>query len=197
MNIIELVKLDAGPKAVRGFDLSAEAINIAKRAGARLELPPSVEFHCQDCSTFSFDSPLDVVMMIDFLEHIEEPGALLQQLSAIVSADARLLISVPTHRYPLVFGKAFHEEVGHVHDGFDATEMSTMLEKAGFQIDAVSYNTGPIGGFACRIYYGAFAKPSPIKNMAGFALSLLRWVDVVNGPHSSSSMFVVASKAAR
>lgn len=49
----------------------------------------------------------DQVLVVDVLEHIEGDRQALKRISDLLQAEGRLGLSVPTLRYPQVFGRAF------------------------------------------------------------------------------------------
>jgi 2-polyprenyl-3-methyl-5-hydroxy-6-metoxy-1,4-benzoquinol methylase len=193
MNLFELLKLAPEVHAANGFDMNQDEIKCAQRLQQHLGLGDRVQFHAQDCRYFSFAMPVDLVLLIDFLEHLPDPGAFLRELRPMMKTGAKVLVSVPTPLYPRVFGRRFHRDIGHLWDGFDLASLRQLLAQAGLSIDEVAYSTGPFANIVCAVYYRALAPlPSAVQALCGHFLSLLRWFDIGNGPRTSSSLFVVA-----
>ena len=72
------------------------------------------------------DATCDLILCSEVLEHIENDGAALDELSRVLVSDGWLLISVPTP--PAVFDPA------HVREGYTAEELNTMLARRGLEV---------------------------------------------------------------
>lgn len=72
------------------------------------------------------DASCDLVFCSEVLEHIEDDGAALDELSRVLAPGGWLLISVPTP--PAIFDSA------HVREGYTAEELGTMLDRRGFEV---------------------------------------------------------------
>lgn len=106
-----------------------------------------------DLRTLGAGSGFDQALLIDVLEHIDDDELALTQLAAALQPGGRLLISVPTPKYPQVFGRAFHEEIGHVRDGYWLRNLQPLLAAAGFNVADHRYYTGPVASWACSGWY--------------------------------------------
>jgi SAM-dependent methyltransferase len=182
-----------------GFDLSPSSVKMATTVAEKCNVQNAM-FYCQDCSRFGFGGKPDVILLMDFLEHIADPVAFLRDLRGIVDSGTVLLISVPTPRYPKIFGKEFHNKVGHLIDGYDILSLSAVLNKAGFAISTYQYNTGMIASILCYAYYNAlFRFTGKLKSLMGLCLGLFRWADFWVSPRASCSLFAVGvvSEAAK
>lgn len=178
-----------------GFDLNSIAINRACDVALKLHRE-NIKFYVDNQFSSRFDNKYDLVLMIDVLEHLDKPVDFLEKISKVLLPGGRLIISVPTPLYPIVFGREFHNQVGHLVDGYTLEQLSGILKKTGYEIESWEYNTGLIASVLCFGYYRIFRKiPSTmVRNGVGLVLSLARWIDVFNGPKTSSSLFVVAKK---
>ena len=96
--VLEAIRADGIDAACTGIDQSAEAID-----AARQRLGPAVSLHVGDALTLSGSlpgPPPDLVLMIEVLEHLDDPEAMLDDLAEITGDF--VLLSVP--REPLVRG---------------------------------------------------------------------------------------------
>jgi SAM-dependent methyltransferase len=190
-NIFELVQIMPRAQFV-GVDLDKEKISIANSVLSECGFD-SAKFYSQDCSRFALERKPDVILLMDFLEHLVDPTSFLLDLRRFSKEDTILLVSVPTPRYPQVFGRRFHEKVGHVVDGYNEQSLAAMLEQSGFEILEVQYNTGLIASALCFIYYNLlFSLGGWRKILLGLLLSSFRRADVLISPESSCSIFAVA-----
>lgn len=191
-NIFELAKRMPEDTEFLGFDLSEAAIDAAVAASAGNSFR-NARFYCQDCTRFQFERKPDVVLLMDFLEHIRNPVVFLNDIRALMQDDLTVLISVPTPRYPQIFGIPFHEKVGHLVDGYDHEALAEMLKSAGFEVSEYVYNTGLLPSALCYLYYNILHRFSgKCKSLIGLVLSLFRFADWFNGPGVSCSLFAVA-----
>jgi SAM-dependent methyltransferase len=192
-NLFEISSRVDGTGKIFGFDLDGVAISEAQRVAGGIGCR-NVEFFQRDCSAFDFPEKPGVILLMDFLEHIDDPDAFLGGLRNISNEGTVLVISVPTPRFPLVFGRTFHESIGHVRDGFTRDELTAILNINGFKVDSFQYNTGLVASTACSVFYKYCSKLNgKPKALLGLALALIRGADVLNGPRRSCSLFVIAS----
>ena len=77
----------------------------------------NVEVSQRDLLSLKEERTFDQVLAVDVLEHIELDEEALREISDVLQPGGQLLVSVPTPRYPHVFGRNFHEGLGHVRDG--------------------------------------------------------------------------------
>jgi 2-polyprenyl-3-methyl-5-hydroxy-6-metoxy-1,4-benzoquinol methylase len=90
------------------------------------------------------DARFDVVLLLDVLEHLREPGRVLGELAMRLAPGGRVIASIPniTHaavRLELLKGQFRYRNTGlldqtHVHF-FDATEVESLFRGAGLVID--------------------------------------------------------------
>ncbi|MCW2754157.1 MAG: hypothetical protein JWQ32_1568, partial [Marmoricola sp.] len=57
-------------------------------------------------------------------------------------------------RYPVMFGRRFHEHLGHVRDGYYLEDLEPKLAAAGLRVESHRYYTGAWVSRACRLFYG-------------------------------------------
>lgn len=113
----------------------------------------NVQLGQDDLRTLSAGGGFDQALLIDVLEHIDDHETALAQLAAALNPGGRLIISVPTPNYPVVFGRAFHESIGHVREGYWLRDLQPLLDKAGFDIAEHRYYTGRAASWACSGWY--------------------------------------------
>lgn len=113
----------------------------------------NVQFSSQDLREFKSDSKFDQILLIDVLEHIKDDSILLSALGKTLKENGTLLISVPTPRYPIVFGRDFHNSIGHVRDGYTIDHLSDTLDTAGFRILGTRLHTNVFNSFFCSLFY--------------------------------------------
>jgi SAM-dependent methyltransferase len=113
-----------------------------------------VEVSQKDLRQLGMESGFDQVLAIDVLEHIDDDRLALREIAQALSPGGRLVVSVPTPRYPRVFGREFHEHLGHVRDGYWLEDLETKLAEAGLRVVEHRYYTGTWVSRACRVFYG-------------------------------------------
>jgi 2-polyprenyl-3-methyl-5-hydroxy-6-metoxy-1,4-benzoquinol methylase len=98
--------------------------------------------------------PFDIVIAADVLEHLREPGKLLEQCQSLIDEDGSLIVSVPnvahwSVRLGLLFGRFAYTARGildHSHLRFyTLSSIRAELADAGFRVDRVETTTAPFG----------------------------------------------------
>jgi SAM-dependent methyltransferase len=139
------------PIVVTEFDPAsvAEAQAIAAAGGFH-----QVEVSQKDLRQLGLGPGFDQVLAVDVLEHIEDDVLALREISQALVPGGRLVVSVPTPRYPHVFGRKFHEHLGHVREGYWLEDLKSKLADAGLEVVEHRYYTGKWVSRACRLFYG-------------------------------------------
>ena len=86
------------------------------------------------------DTSFDVIVSLDYLEHVHDDQAALNELWRVLKPGGRLLISTPTmgptlllNRIKPLIGLTL-DKYGHVREGYDPVELADRLRKQGYQI---------------------------------------------------------------
>jgi SAM-dependent methyltransferase len=177
-----------------GYDLNRSAITSAREVAARL-FPERLIFHEADACRQDLGSKVDIVLLIDFLEHVPDPKGLMRRVSGCVRVGGQVLISVPTTRYPQVFGREFHKAVGHLVDGYDLTTLNALVPKD-LTLAHHRYSTGVLASALCALFYRVLRRlpdSVPVKLLRLCTVPAAR-VDFFNGPNHSCSLFAAYKK---
>ncbi len=187
-NLFELAQRVPGLTGV-GFDVDSEAVTVADRTARQL-FPNRLAFLAADACRDSTRGEFDIILLIDVLEHLATPKAVLEMVSRRLRPGGELLVSVPTPRFPRVFGERFHRAIGHVVPGYDLPALNALVPRD-LELVAHQYNTGLVASIPCALYYrmGRWWPPTPWARGFLTALHLLRPADVLNGPGRSCSLF--------
>ncbi len=89
----------------------------------------------------------ETVLMLDFLEHVEDDLLLLKEASRVLKEGGRLLLSVPrSGKLFIIFIRKIlglkKEVYGHRREGYTLEQLRKMLAEAGFEIEEVRKHTG-------------------------------------------------------
>ena len=193
MNAFEISKIKEKFDFV-GFDLHKDAIALSNRLAKELNLDYKIKFICVDATKYDFkneNNKFDFVLLTDFLEHIGNPREFLKKIKPRLKDDAVFIVSVPTYNYPKVFGKAFHENIGHVRKGFNLEELEELFKEIGVKIIHHSYNTGLFSNVGCAIYYRIQLNNKFLDTLKCILLYPFQFLDFFNSRKLSSSLFVV------
>jgi SAM-dependent methyltransferase len=193
-NLFELAK--QFPVRADGYDLDPEHIRIAREINDK-EFGSRIRFHVADACTLALASEYDALLFVDFLEHVPNPQQIIATLSPCVKPGGIVCVSVPTPRYPQVFGREMHERIGHLVDGYTPETLDRLFPATYSRIET-RYSTGPIGSVLCAIQ---------ARLIMQIAIPQLRWVcstpllamhnlDFFNGPSISATLFAVYRKSA-
>lgn len=175
-----------------GIDLDHSSIARANELLRATGSTTSVKFQVKNISDFNSENKYDVILLIDVMEHLINTEILMSYIRNHLRSDGILIVSVPTPLYPRVFGKAFHQDVGHVRDGYNLEQLTSAC--ADFEVVKYSYNTGPAGIILCYLYYRlAVRLPRQLRAAIGFAMVPLTVFDFWHPHWGSCSLFAVFS----
>jgi 2-polyprenyl-3-methyl-5-hydroxy-6-metoxy-1,4-benzoquinol methylase len=182
------------PIRATGYDLNAPAIKRARRIAEALGIS-TVEFRHEDATCSNPERRADLILLIDFLEHIPAPQAFLTQCDGWLKPGGQILVSVPTPRYPQVFGRRFANAIGHLVDGYEIGDLAGMVPQ-GYRLIAWKYNTGALASALCALHFRLLRRLRvPVLARAlqvpGLLLSGADWI---NGRRVSSGVFAAFEK---
>lgn len=187
------VFFNSKPKNIVGFDLNNKSIAAATQVAYELGVSDKVKFYSEDITLYDFSSigNIDCLLLIDFLEHINDPGLFLEHVARNLNIDSTIIISVPTYNYKKVFGEQFHINVGHVKDGYNIIEIEELFKAIGYKVESHSYNTGLVGLIGCFINYRIIFGNKYLNVLKQLLLYPFSALDFINNKYVSSSLFVV------
>jgi len=88
------------------------------------------------------DSSFDVIVSLDYLEHVHDDQAALNELRRVLKPGGQLLISTPTtgsnfvlNRIKPLIGLTL-DKYGHVREGYDLLDLSARLRNQGYEIQS-------------------------------------------------------------
>ncbi len=110
--------------SVGGLDIMPEAIAQGRKHG----LP---DLHCQDLAEAWpwAAASVDVVVLLDVLEHVAEPAVVLSRVAEVLAPQGRIVLTVPA--YPFLYGP-WDESLGH-YRRYTAAHLRQDAASAGFQ----------------------------------------------------------------
>ena len=137
--LVQLSHLFPDVKNFTGYDISADALAIAKKKETE-----NIHFELRDITTEGSDSVFDLAMVIDVLEHVPDYFSL---LSSVAALSRYTLFHIPLD---MCVWSLFREgmlieakdRVGHIHN-FTEDFILTILKDKGFEIIEKRY-TSPI-----------------------------------------------------
>lgn len=202
INAFELVKIcgRTGKELhYTGFDLNGADIEKAKGLSGRIDKSGQIKFNNVDAVKGLKDSSganADIILLIDIIEHVPDPGALIAQAHKCLKAGGLFMVSVPTPLYPKVFGRRFHKSIGHLKDGYLIEELDRLFTGAlKCRRIETSYNTGMIANLGCRLFYNALGTDNKyLTFLKGLMLYPFIWLDLYNSAAVSCTLFAVYEK---
>lgn len=179
-----------------GFDLNLDSINDARKIAKKMGCDGKINFYCEDATKleFNLEEKFDVILLIDFLEHIKHPEIFLKNINHLITEKTIIIVSVPTYKYKKIFGTEFHEKIGHVKDGYSIYELFDLFEKIDLKNKYYSYNTGYFSNIGCFFYYRYFPKNQYINFIKIVLLNPFRFLDFYNSNNVSCTIFAVFSR---
>jgi SAM-dependent methyltransferase len=139
----------------------------------------------------------DAILFIDFLEHVPNPEQIVAAMDRCLKPNGVIVISVPTPRYPHVFGREMHERIGHLVDGYTEETLAGLLPRTYSRV-AVRYNTGPVGSLLCAVQCRFLEKMriAQLRWLCALPFLALRGLDIFASPANSATLFAVYRKPA-
>lgn len=98
---------------VVGIDGSADKINIAR------QYAPDVEFHISLFEEFEYDMEFDSIIMINILEHVNDPILFLKRAKDFLNPDGEVIIFVPN---ALSLNRRIGKAMGLIKSYYDLSE---------------------------------------------------------------------------
>jgi len=135
---------------VYGVDSSEEAISFLKDKGFEKVFKGELPY-------LSFDKKFDLITLFDVLEHIEDDGAALRNISQILTDRGLIMLSVPAHK----FLWSDYDELVHHKRRYGKKELVAKIQSQGYEIELATYfNTFlAIPAFAVKLI-----KKAPVIN---------------------------------
>ncbi|MGI8992261.1 MAG: class I SAM-dependent methyltransferase [Bryobacteraceae bacterium] len=191
-NLFELSKIM--PIQSVGYDLNPEHVALARQV-SEAKFGGRIPFHIADAAKVAESMEYDFILFMDILEHIQNPGNIVRQMDRCLKPGGSMVVSVPTPRYPKVFGRKMHDRIGHVLDGY-TIEALTALFPPNYQLIHKRYSTGVLASAACAIQARLLMRISnlQLRWIVTLPLLALRSCDWINSEKVSSSLFAVYRK---
>jgi 2-polyprenyl-3-methyl-5-hydroxy-6-metoxy-1,4-benzoquinol methylase len=178
-----------------GYDMDANAIEEARKVSERC-FNSAIDFYCQDVFLIEDKGSYDYILCMDILEHVHAPTQLLLDLDRYLKVNGCVIISVPTEKYPLLFGEKFHRRIGHVMNGYSLAQLgSTMPQR--YELVHSVYSTGLFISLGCALYYRIALS---IRNryvrlaLCIMIIAIFKKLDFINNDRVSCSLFAVYRK---
>lgn len=171
---------------VVAIDINEEYVNLAK---ARLE-GTGVEIFVADAAQIQ-PQPVDTVVMLDVLEHIEDDGQMLRHLSTCLKPGGKLIVKVPAC---LWLYSSLDAAIGHCRR-YSKRAIASVCEQAHFSPPLVwFFNAAGIPGWWLNGRLGrTTASPHQVE-LFDRVVPLLRMLEARVKPPLGLSLFAVATK---
>lgn len=182
-----------------GIDMDREVIEKAETAAKLLDKERALKFYCADALSVlekNEGSDKDAILLIDILEHLNDVKKMADIAYSLLKREGLLVISVPTRIYPKVFGRRFHERIGHMVDGYSLEELDGIFSTyLGCRRVAFSYNTGLLSNIGCWLFYNIFDSANKyLYFLKGLLLYPSIFLDIYNSSVVSCTLFAVYRK---
>jgi SAM-dependent methyltransferase len=143
-----------------GMDVSRAAVEEGCRAlpGAQLRVCPAGGPLPAD------DGEFDAVFVLDALEHVDDPAAVLAELRRVLAPGGRLHLNVPCEGDTLALwrwlpppARYWKRDLGGHVQRFRRRDVAALLEDAGFAVERTRYSLQVLGNFADVATFAALA----------------------------------------
>ena len=119
----------------------------------------------------------DLVTLVDVIEHIEGDDEALAEAFRVVAPGGYVVVSVPTAAFPRWFGRRFHNDIGHVRDGYRESDLLAALRRAGFVPVYARHHTGLLALLVAWLYYNRLRCRRVARELASVTCRALAQVD--------------------
>lgn len=184
-----------------GVDLSFEEIKTANSfLQVFLNMKAEISFYQEDAINFlkrhkDLKERADIILMADIIEHIKDPQKLISFSAEYLKNNGFFVVSVPTPLYPKIFGRKFHNKIGHLRDGYSLDQLDELFHSVGCQRIMYKYNTGILSNVGCWLYYNKLNFNNGYINLLKqIILYPFKFLDFYNNLKTSCSLFAVYSK---
>jgi len=179
-----------------GLDVDKKLIETGIELSVKMAINNKSKFYLIDVDNFEnffIDSTekYDVILILDVLEHIENPVSFIKSIIGNLKDETYILVSVPTPNYIKMFGKKFHLSVGHKRNGYELDEISELFSEFNLKLNYIKYNTGIISKFGCFLYYRLNFDNRFFLYIKSVILHLFSYLDFFNNKKISCSLFTV------
>lgn len=129
---------------VLGIDVKEEQIADCNNFSKQINFENRMKFAVGDLTTFISETPSDLILSVDVMEHILEDEQVFKNFYTSLKPQGMLLISTPSN----LGGSDVDEEGGesfigeHVRDGYSVDDITAKLTSAGFAKIQASYSYG-------------------------------------------------------
>ena len=120
----------------------------------------------------------DLVTLVDVIEHIDADDEALSEAFRVVVPGGYALVSVPTAVFPRWFGRRFHDDIGHVRDGYTQHHLLRALRGAGFVPVCAEHHTGLLALLVAWLYYNRLRCRRVARELASVACRALGVLDM-------------------
>jgi ubiquinone/menaquinone biosynthesis C-methylase UbiE len=170
LNRGEVIGLDVDPVTIKSTMETKEAARVKNADFRVMSASGLVDVADKSC---------DVVLLIDVMEHVVDDRSVAREVSRVLRPGGALVVSVPTPNYPRVFGREFHEAVGHVREGYSIERLEELLAEQQMHVEKHAYYTYPPSALVCLLYYRWLRKVRYVSVLGSPLLNLFSYLDYV------------------
>ncbi|EKD24798.1 MAG: hypothetical protein ACD_80C00151G0013 [uncultured bacterium (gcode 4)] len=194
-NLIEIHKIDTNISAV-WYDMDLESINYWKKV-IKYNNIKNIHLHNENAVNLkvSWEKAYDYILLIDFLEHIEDDKGFIKSISHLFANNPKIVVSVPTHKYKKIFWESFHKDIWHVRDWYSINQLIPLFEPYGYTLEYKKYHSWLISQIWLYLSYRVHFKIRYLEFLKKlFLLLVFKKLDFINWPSKSCSLFCVFKK---
>lgn len=183
-----------------GVDFSFQGIDVANRILLSFQdnSNSKISFYQDDAKSFveKYEGDyFDFILLADIIEHVENPKELLDYSKKILKDEGFFVVSVPTPLYPKIFGRSFHNQIGHLIDGYFVSQLDELFNYVKCRRVLFKYNTGIFSNIGCWLYYNKLNFNNRYLNfLKSLILYPFKFLDFVNNFRVSCSLFAIYKK---
>lgn len=178
------------PRArITAVDVKEDQINDCRRFFQQVGLD-TVKFDVLDLTTMEYENAFDIILSVDVMEHIEDDERVFRNFFRALKQGGRLIVNTPASGSkesgePLAKDDSFIGE--HVRYGYTPDEIRQKLERAGFNVESITFTYGRFGSIAWNV---GIKIPMVIAGLHRSFLLLLPFYFLITLPFTLAFMYL-------
>jgi 2-polyprenyl-3-methyl-5-hydroxy-6-metoxy-1,4-benzoquinol methylase len=163
------------------------------------------DYFCGRVEDFATDKKFDLVLLLNLIEHVEDPGAVLRKMRALLSPDGLLLIKTPNTDSLDARLFRHHNWAGYHCPRhwvlFARPSLTALAETSGLQVTEFRYTQGApfwAASIIFRLFAASVTKERPVvlHRLFGPLCALFAAFDLLRQPFAKPSQMLLTARPA-
>jgi len=125
---------------ITAIDFDPRLVKLARERARKFNIR-NCKFLCADATRLPFaDASFEQILLADVLEHVKNDSAVIKECFRLLKPEGRVVINAPRPNYSQLFNPGWIEEIGHVRDGYEISDLFKLSDKY-FEIEELEFNS--------------------------------------------------------